>query len=363
MPESSLTRFLLDTLNINFHFPVIQILLSLRLSQERSIMVIAITGANGHVGVNLCKALIEQGYEVRALVHKNSQGLEKLDVKLFKGDLLNKESLIPFMNGAEIVFHLAAKISINGDPHGLVRSINTEGTRLMIRLSKEYGIRRFIYFSSIHAFCQDPHDQVLDETRPLVGEEAFAYDRSKADGERIVMDAAKDGLDAFVLSPTAIVGPMDFEPSLMGKAFLQLYHHQIPALVPGGYNWVDVRDIVNAAIQSIEKGEKGEKYLLSGHWLSLPEVAKLIEKHTGKNIVRTVMPFWLAWVGLPFITLFSRLSGRVPLYTRESLKIIIHGSKQISFKKAEMGLGFSPRSMDETVRDVMKWFETNGYLN
>jgi len=326
-------------------------------------MVIAITGANGHVGVNLCKALLELGHEVRALAHHNTNGLDKLNVRIFKGDLLDRSSLIPFLEGAEIVFHLAAKISITGDSHGSVRAINTEGTRFMIDLSRELGIRRFIHFSSIHAFQQDPHDQVLDENRPLVEDEAFAYDRSKADGERIVMNAAKDGLDAFVLSPTAIVGPMDFEPSLMGKAFLQLYFHQIPALVPGGYNWVDVRDIVQAAIGSIEKGQKGEKYLLAGHWHSLPEVASFIEKHTSKKIVRTVMPFWLAWVGLPFITLFSKISRRTPLYTSESLKIIIHGSKRISHEKASATFGFNPRSMDETVRDTMKWFETNGYLN
>jgi dihydroflavonol-4-reductase len=326
-------------------------------------MIIAITGANGHVGVNLCKALVELGHEVRALVHKNTKGLEKLDVKIFKGDLLDKTSLIPFLDGSEIVFHLAAKISITGASHGSVRAINTEGTRYMTDLSKEFGIRRFIYFSSIHAFRQEPHDQVLDETRQLVGEEALAYDRSKADGERIVMNAAKDGLDAFVLSPTAIIGPMDFEPSLTGKAFLQLYHQQIPALVPGGYDWVDVRDIVHAAVQSIEKGKKGEKYLLGGHWVSLSEVGRLIEKHTGRKIVRTVMPFWLAWIGLPFIILYSRLSKRTPLYTRESLEIIINSSKNISHEKAARELDFSPRSMDETVQDVMKWFDTHGYLN
>jgi dihydroflavonol-4-reductase len=326
-------------------------------------MIIAVTGANGHVGVNLCKALLDLGHEVRTLVHENTNGLEKLGVNIFKGDVVQKETLIPFLKGSEIVFHLAAKISITGDSQGSVRAVNTEGTRSMIELAKELGIRRFIHFSSIHAFSQDPHDQILDELRPLVKDEAFAYDRSKADGERIVMEAAKNGLDAFVLSPTAIVGPMDFEPSLMGKAFLQLYHHQIPALVPGGYNWVDVRDIVDAAIQSIDKGKKGEKYLLSGHWHSLPEVAKLIEKHSGKQIVSTVMPFWLAWIGLPFITLYSRISRRTPLYTRESLEIIIKGSKRISNEKAANELCFSPRSMDETVRDMMKWFELNGYLN
>jgi len=326
-------------------------------------MIIAITGANGHVGVNLCKALLDLGHEVRALVHKNTEGLEKIDVIIFKGDLLDEASLIPFLDGAEIVFHLAAKISITGDTSGSVRAINTEGTRSMLELSKKLGIRRFIHFSSIHAFSQEPHDQILDEGRPLVGVDAFAYDRSKADGERIVMNAAKEGFDAFVLSPTAIVGPMDYEPSLMGKALLQLYHRQIPALVPGGYNWVDVRDIVQAAIYSIDHGKKGEKYLLAGHWHSLPEVARLIEKHTGKKTVRSVMPFWLAWIGLPFITLYSRLSGRIPLYTRESLKIIINGSKRISHEKAALELAFNPRSIDETIHDVMKWFETNGYLN
>ena len=326
-------------------------------------MIIAITGANGHVGVNLCKALLEQGHTVRALVHKNSQGLEKLKVEIFRGDMLDKESLRPLLNGAEVVFHLAAKISITGDSKGIVRDINTEGTRFMIELAREFGIRRFIHFSSIHAFQQVPQDRILDETMPLVGENAFAYDRSKADGERIVMNAAKDGLDAFVLSPTAIVGPMDQEPSLMGKALLQIYFHQIPALVPGGYNWVDVRDIVSAAIQSIDKGRTGEKYLLSGHWHSLNEVARMIEKHTGRMVVRTIMPFWLAWVGLPFITLYSRISARTPLYTRESLEIILHCSRQISHEKASKELGFNPRTMDETVQDTMKWFENNGYIN
>jgi dihydroflavonol-4-reductase len=326
-------------------------------------MIISMTGANGHVGVNLCKALADQGHEVRALVHLNNKGLENLKVTQYKGDLLDRKSLLPFLTGAEIVFHLAARISITGDKEGIVRSINTEGTRNMVELAKECRVRRFIHFSSIHAFRHEPLEALLDENRPLVGEEAFAYDRSKADGERIVMDAARNGLDAFVLSPTAIIGPMDFEPSLMGKAFLQLYHGQIPALVPGGYNWVDVRDIVETSIRAIDKARKGEKYLLAGHFHSLPEVAAMIQKHTGKKIVSAVMPFWLAWTGLPFITLYSRISGRVPLYTRESLKIISTASKYISHEKAAAELGYAPRPMDKTVLDTMNWFAQNGYLN
>jgi len=326
-------------------------------------MIIAVTGANGHVGVNLCKALSELGHEVRAFTHTHGEALKKINVRIFKGDLLDKNTIEPFVLGAEVVFHLAARISILGDPDGQVTRMNIEGTRNMLEMSRKAGVRRFIHFSSIHAFNQLPHNEVLDELRPLVGDKAFAYDKSKAEGERLVMNAAHEGFDAFVISPTAIIGPMDHEPGLLGQAFLQIYHHKIPALVPGGYDMVDVRDIVAGAISSIEKGKKGEKYLFSGKWHSIREIAVIIEQFTGKKTIKTEMPFWVARIGLPFILLFSRLTGRVPLYTSESLTIIISASRNISNAKACRELGFNPRPVKETVEDLFTWFGENGYLN
>ena len=325
-------------------------------------MIVAVTGANGHVGINLCQQLLEKGVLVRALCHHHDFALKHLDTQIFQGDLLAPESLDSFLEGVDVVFHLAAKISITGDPHGTLRKLNVEGTRNIVTAAQKAKVKRFIHFSSIHAFRQNPLHKQLDEARELVGDQAFSYDRSKADGERIVMEEARKGFDAFVLSPTAIVGPMDYEPSLMGKAFLQLYHKQIPALVPGGYNWVDVRDIVSAAINSIEQGKRGEKYLLSGKWHSLREIAKLIEKITGKKTPQVEMPFWVATAGLPFITLYSRLTGAAPLYTQESLEIIKNANKLISNSKAVKELGFSPRPVEETIKDIFDWFGQNGFL-
>jgi dihydroflavonol-4-reductase len=325
-------------------------------------MIIAITGANGHVGINLCHQLLEKGATVRALFHQNDYALKHLEITAFKGDLLDPDSLVSFVEGVDVVFHLAAKISITGDPSGAVRNLNVEGTRNIIKASQQAGVKRFIHFSSIHAFRQEPLNKPLDETRELVGDEAFSYDRSKADGERLVMEAAKAGFDAFILSPTAIVGPMDYEPSLMGKAFLQLYFRQIPALVPGGYNWVDVRDIASTAIDAIEKGKKGEKYLLSGKWHSLREIAILIEKTTKTRTTQIEMPFWVAKAGLPFITLFSKITGAAPLYTQESLKIIKQSNKLISNSKAMNELGFKPRPIEETIQDMFDWFNKNDFL-
>jgi dihydroflavonol-4-reductase len=325
-------------------------------------MQIAVTGANGHVGTNLCHALLEKGHHVRVLKHKNNFAIKNLAVEVIEGDLLVPETLKKFLAGIDVVFHLAAKISITGDPDGSVSMINVEGTRNLVNTAKAAGVRKFLHFSSIHAFQQSPYDRPLDETRPLVGPDAFSYDRSKAMGETIVREAAADGLDATILSPTAIIGPADYEPSLIGKALVQLYNGQIPALVPGGYNWIDVRDIVEAAINAIDKGRKGEKYLLAGQWRSIKDVSGLISKSTGKKTVKTEMPFWVARVGLPFITLYSKITGAEPLYTGESLTIIIHGNKNISNEKARRELGFNPRPLEQTIADCMKWFGENGYL-
>jgi len=325
-------------------------------------MVIAVTGANGHVGANLCRALINKGHQVRALTHRHDNALRSVPIDPVPGDMLDKASLLRLSQGAQVIFHLAARISITGDPDGMVSRTNHEGTLNILEAAKQSGVKRFIHFSSIHAFRQHPVNQPLDEARPLVDHDGFAYDRSKAAGERAVMEAAANGLDALVLSPTAIIGPSDWEPSLTGNAVIDIYNRHIPALIPGGYDWVDVRDVVDAAIAAIGKGKRGEKYLLAGHWHDLKEFSGLVGKYGGKTTVSTVLPIWTARIGLPFITLYSRLSGTKPLYTSESLTIISEGSRMISNAKAVRDLGFRPRPLDETIRDLISWFRENGFI-
>ena len=325
-------------------------------------MKIAVTGPNGHVGYNLCKSLLEQGFQVRALAHKHTEPVSKLDLSLIKGDLADRTSLLDLMDGVDVVFHLAAQISITGDPTGSVYRNNAEGTRNMLSAAKDRKVKRFIHFSSIHAFSQEPQDKSLDENRPLVGSEAFAYDRSKAEGERAVMEAARNGMDAIVLSPTAIIGPADPEPGLTGKAVLQLIHHKIPALVPGGYNWIDVRDVVSTAISAIEKARPGQKYLVAGTWHSLKELSGFVGKHSGVKTVQTVLPFWSAKLGLPFITAYSKVSGSEPLYTKESLEIVAKSSRFIDNSKSRLELGLEPRPLDVTIADLLAWFKENHKL-
>jgi dihydroflavonol-4-reductase len=153
-----------------------------------------------------------------------------------------------------------------------------------------------------------------------------------------------------------VIGPCDFKLSPVGEVILDLLKRKMSALVDGGFSWVDVRDVVDGAIAAMERGRKGEHYLLTGHWLSVRDLAALVEEVSGVKAPGFVAPMWLAAIGAPFVTVFSRLTGKRPLYTSESIKVL-QNHRHISHAKAEKELGFNPRPTRETVRDIVAWFK------
>lgn len=325
-------------------------------------MKFAITGASGHIGANLCRTLIDQGHHVKALINKYTRSLDQLNLEVVKGNLLDTSSLSSLIKDVEIVIHLAATISINGKNDEELLAINVEGTRNLLQCIREKPVRRLIHFSSIHAIVHEPLDSTLDETRGLAIEDHILYNKSKAVSEQLVLDAAEEGMDAVIINPTSVVGPNDFRPSLMGKALLQIVKRKLPGLIPGGYDWVDVRDIVDGTLKAVEKGRTGESYLLSGHWMSLPDLANMLGSLTGDQRKWTILPYWLAELGVPFLKGYARLRCTDPLYTRESLEILKTSHRMISSEKARRELGYSPRPLEETIRDTLDWFRTNDYL-
>jgi dihydroflavonol-4-reductase len=325
-------------------------------------MNVAVTGASGHIGVNLCRELAKQGHAVRALVHKNTESLKSISLESVPGDLREPASLAALVQEADIVIHLAAVISIRGNRTGELFDINVEGTRRILEASQNASVRRFIHFSSIHALEQSPFDRVLDENRPLAIKDKMAYSRSKALAEKAVLEAVEQGLDAVTLCPTAVIGPFDYGPSLMGRALILLALGKFPALVPGGYDWVDVRDVVISTLISMEKGKKGERYLLPGHWKTLEQISELVSILTDRRPRRFTCPNWLARFGLPFINFYCSLYDKEPLYTRDALYTLRMSHKNISHKKAAKFLGYKPRPFEETLKDTLDWFQKQGFL-
>lgn len=325
-------------------------------------MKVAVTGASGHVGSNLVRELIREGHQVRVLYYKDKRGFEGLPVEAIPGSMSDKPVLANLVSGMDVVFHLAAQISINGKNDKRLLDKNMEGTRNIIEAIRQSGPMRLIHFSSIHALEHEPLDQVMDEKRPLAIKDPIYYTQSKAQSEQIVLDAVTDGLDAVILNPTAILGPNDYKPSLLGQAIVRFYKGRIPALIPGGYDWVDVRDVVLAAIHAMKKGEAGKRYILSGEWKTIKTLGEMVHRLGGKRIPLIRVPFWLARIAVPLFRLIAWITGRTPLYTFESLHIIKNGNPTISSSLARQELDLQPRSFEETVRDAVEWYRENGFL-
>ncbi len=327
-----------------------------------STMTIVVTGASGHVGANLVRLMLERGHTPRVLVHKDQRALHGLDVEVVHGDVRDLASLEKAFAGGKMVFHLAALISLFIDEWPLLEAINIRGTENVLRACQSCGVKRLVHFSSIEALSPVPLDEPLDESRALnTRRRATPYGRSKAAAERLVRRAMDEGANAVILNPTAMIGPNDFGPSAMGQVLLDLAGRKLPALINGGFDWVDIRDVIRAAMTAAEKAPPGSRYLLSGHWRSLSALAEIVHSITGVAPPGFVCPMWLARMGAPFAELGARLTGTRPRYSRASLRAI-RGNRNISHAKATAELAYQPRPLEQTLADAFTWMQANGYL-
>jgi len=325
-------------------------------------MTTVITGASGHIGANLVRALLAQGRPTRCLVHRSHRALNGLDTEIVHGSILDVASLSDAFKGAGVVYHLAARISLSGSDWPEVARVNVAGTRNVIEACRRAGVGRLVHFSSIHALVQEPFDTPVDESRPRVTSRRYPpYDRSKAAAEEVVRQAIAGGLNAVIINPTAIIGPHDYQPSYVGEAILNMAQRKLPALVTGGFDWVDVRDVVAGAMQAEARAPAGADYLISGHWVSMCDIAAMVAGITGAAPARFVCPLWLARVSAPLIQGISHLSRKRPLYTSVSLRAL-RSNREISHAKAARELGYRPRPFRETLEDTLRWFRENGNL-
>lgn len=322
---------------------------------------VAVTGASGHIGANLVRELLGRGYQVVTLVRQSSRALEGLDVTRVDGDILDAQSLRRAFSGAEQVYHLAAYISIQTGEAEKLEMINVEGTRNVLEACQSEGVSSLVHFSSIHALELEPLDQPVTEENPLVAEgsgRVADYDLSKARADRQVRQNDCQTLATRIIYPTAVLGPNDFKLSLFGQVITKLAHGKLPALVSGGFDWVDARDVAWGAIEAAEQGGDGDRYLLSGHYVSMPEVAAVIAELTGVPAPKLTCPAWLAGLFAPLMSGWARLSGETPLYTRDSLATL-SANEVMSHARASREFNYQPRPFRESMADALQFYSIN----
>ena len=317
-----------------------------------------VTGGSGHLGGNLIRQLLAQGWAVRCLIHHDVRALEGLSVERVEGNLSDKNRLVKQMAGCDAVFHTAAYVAVENVNFAKMKAINIDGTATICQAALDAHIPKFIHFSSIHAFQQRPTDQPLLEERPLVSEgQSAPYDQTKAAAQRVVYDACDRGLNASILHPTGIIGPYDFKPSRMGQVLKDIMNKKMLLTINAGFNWVDVRDICESAIKCVDQGRSGQHYILPGEWATFRQISDIISEYIDSRTAFGTLPFWAAYTALPFAYAFSKLTGKRPSFSRGSFHALAVQCKDIPGTLAKNQLGHSPRSLRNTIQDTIDWIK------
>ena len=328
-------------------------------------MTVLVTGASGHLGANLVRRLLDEGTRVRVLARPEAgnAALAGLDVETVWGDLRDLDATRAAVRGCPRVYHCAAKVSTGTGQVAEIHGCNVVGTRHLLRAALEAGVERVVVtgsFSAVGHVPGRPSDET-DAVNPF--ERMLPYQRSKVAVEHACLTAVANGLDVVIATSCAIVGPHDYKPSPMGRVLLDFARGRLRAYIPGGFEFVAARDIVEGHRLAMDKGRTGHKYIFSSGHTSVDELMAYYEEITGRPRPRwRLSPPLMA--ALAEVTSFvtTRLRPDAPLrFTPGAVRLLRLG-RRADTTKARTELGFTPTPLREAVREAYADFARRGLV-
>jgi dihydroflavonol-4-reductase len=327
-------------------------------------MKIFVTGATGFVGHHVARELASHGADLRLLVRKSSNfaNLEGIGGETHVGDLSDPESIRPALAGCDALMHVAADYRLwIPDPKAMYRA-NVDGTRELLRLAREAGVRRVVYTSSVATMGFRADGLIVNEDTPVALSNMVGhYKQSKFLAEQEAIAAARAGQQVMILNPTTPVGSHDSKPTPTGRIFVDFLNRKFPAYVDTGLNLVDVLEVAKTHAAALEVGRPGERYILGGENLTLKQILDKMAAITGIPSPMVKIPFAVAATYAFFEeNITGRLRGKEPRATLEEVRM---GRKKMfaSSAKAQQELGFRVAPVYPAMRAAIEWFRANGY--
>ena len=326
-----------------------------------------VTGGSGHLGGTLINMLLSKGEKVRALLLPNDPLPFSGDAEIVRGNVCDRDSLVPFFAREPeqqlILLHCAGLISITAKIDPALYQVNVLGTKNIGDMALENNVSRMIYVSSVHAIPTGADETVIREISdfdPKTVEGAYA--KTKAEATEYIMSLAKKGLNVSVVHPSGIMGPNDNGKGHLTTMILEYLKGKLTAIVRGGYDFVDVRDVADGILKCVDKGKPGECYILSNRYFSVRQIMDMLHDISGKKRVRAVLPIWFAKFAAPFAELYYKVRKQSPLFTRYSLYTLT-ANANFSHEKAEKELGYHTRSMADTLKDTVAYLKSHRRLS
>jgi dihydroflavonol-4-reductase len=320
-----------------------------------------VTGGSGVVGRALVERLAERGHELVALARSDDAraALERRGARVVRGDLFDGEALVRGMDGCDTVFHVAGVNSLClEDPTPMLRA-NVDGPPVVVRAAARAGVRRVVHTSSA-ATIGEPEGSLGREDTPHRGWYLSVYERSKTDGERAVLEAARaEGVEVVCVNPSSVQGPG--RAGGTARLLLAFLDGRLKLFVDTNVCIVDIRDCADGHVLAAERGLPGERYILNGMNLSVADALRLAADVAGVERRPRLVPRPLAKGAAAVVERAFRLVRRRPPVCGEMVRTLIHGHRYDG-SRAERELGLRYTDPRDTVRRTVEWAREAGLL-
>lgn len=323
-------------------------------------MKVFVTGGTGFVGGNLIRLLLQQGYEVKALVRSSSclDNLNSLELEIVRGDL-NAPNLSQLMQGCQVLFHVAAQYSLwQADSSSLYRN-NVLGTRQVLNAARQAKIERTVYTSSVAAIGVGNNGTPVNESHQSpVGKLVGDYKKSKYYAEQEAVKAIQQGQDLVIVNPSTPIGAFDIKPTPTGEIILRFLRRQMPFYVDTGLNLIAVRDVAWGHLLALEKGKTGDRYILGNQNLTFKQLLAKLATITGLPAPKYAIPYWIPYGVAWFDEKILASLGKKPTIALDGVKM----SRQKMFydaTKAVKELGLPQSSINVALQEAVTWFKGN----
>lgn len=328
-------------------------------------MRILVTGSTGFIGGALCRELCRQGHSVIAF-HRPSSNLrllEGLAVEHAVGDLTQPATIQAAMDGVEAVFHVGALLG----SRQMARSyaVIVEGTQSILQAARVAGVRRVVYTSSVAALGIPEYGR-HDGSGPMTETHAWnyrpdywPYGYAKYLAEIEIQRAVSLGQDVVIVNPSVVYGPGDIYRQ-SSSVIVQVARQRLPFITEGGVNVVHVDDVVAGHLAALERGRRGERYILGGENIGIERLVALVAEEAGVAAPGLVLPPGLVR-GLSGVLGLLQSFLHLPLGVNE-LRLAGYDFYYDS-RKALLELGLpAPKSARQAVADALAWFIEVGAL-
>lgn len=331
-------------------------------------LVCIVTGCTGYVGNVLTKKLLQEHVRVIGLARdqKKVQRVfqNNLPEKIVYGDILNKKDLsqlFPYDDVEYVVIHTVAYVTIGEGNKKDLFDITVQGTQNIIDEAIKHPIKKFLQISSTEAISKKVQlNEDLSNYIPSACNKK-GYSLAKSQADEVVLKAVKShDLNASLLLLAGVLGPGDYSYTHMTQVMCDFFNGKLPASIHGGYNDFDIRDLADVLLNIINNSKKGKSYVFANKPDKINEVLEIIAKKYNKKMPPT-LPLWVAYIGLPFLYLESKIRKKRPLYTLSSLASLKENTN-FPIKKSEEEFGYHPRPLRNTVCDHMEFLKEIGEI-